>query len=166
MAINVRAATRGDVGLILELIRALAEYEKGLEEVEATEALLEQHLFGAGIGRGPVAECVIGEQDGVAQGFALFFHNFSTWKGKPGVYLEDLFVRPEARGTGLGKALLEHVAGIAVERGCGRFEWIVLDWNTLAIEFYRAKGAEPLEGWTVFRTSGAALRALGSTQRG
>ena len=160
MGIHIRAATRADIPLILSFIRALAEYERGLHEVEATEALLDQHLFGAGVGRGPVAECVIGEVDGVPQGFAVFFMNFSTWKARPGLYLEDLFVNPAARGAGLGKALLRHLARVAVERGCGRYEWIVLDWNTPALEFYRAHGAEALDGWTVHRVSGEALRRL------
>lgn len=160
MGIQIRAATRADIPVILSFIRALAEYERGLHEVEATEALLEQHLFGAGVGRGPVAECVIGEVDGVPQGFALYFMNFSTWKARPGLYLEDLFVKPAARGAGLGKALLRHLARVAVERGCGRYEWIVLDWNTPALEFYRAHGAEALDGWTVHRVTGAALRRL------
>lgn len=161
MSIAIRPATPADIPLILQLIRDLADYEKGLHEVEATEELLHQHLFGSGIGRGPTAECVIGELNGSPEGFAVFFHNFSTWKGRPGIYLEDLFVRPAARGSGLGKALLRHVASIAVERGCPRFEWIVLDWNTPAWEFYKAQGAEPLDGWTVHRTSGPALAALG-----
>ena len=160
MAITIRPAARADVPLILRFIRDLAEYEKGLDQVEATEALLERHLFGAGVGRGPVAECVIGQLDGVPHGFALFFTNFSTWKARPGIYLEDLFVHPAARGSGLGKALLKHLAGIAVERGCGRFEWSVLDWNTPAIDFYKAHGAVPMTEWTVFRVSGAELARL------
>ena len=124
--------------------------------------LIRQHLFGNGLGRGPTAECVIGELDGVAQGFALFFHNFSTWLGKPGIYLEDLFVRPAARGAGLGKALFVHVARIALERGCERYEWSVLDWNTPAIDFYKSMGAVALDDWTTFRVTGEALARLAS----
>lgn len=165
MPLAIRSATRADLPLILSLIRELAEYEREPLAVEATEALLEQHLFGdslpgAGARRGPVAECVIGELDGAPQGFALWFHNFSTWKGRPGLYLEDLFVRPAARGRGLGTALLKHLARIAVERGCARMEWSVLDWNTPAIEFYKAHGAAPMSEWTVFRVSGEGLARL------
>jgi GNAT superfamily N-acetyltransferase len=160
MSISIRPARPDDVGLILSLVRELADYERGLHEVEATEQSLHRHLFGEGLGRGPVAECVIGEIDATAQGFALFFHNFSTWKGKPGLYLEDLFVRPAARGAGLGKALLAHVARLAVERGCARYEWTVLDWNTPAIEFYRGAGAEAMSEWTVYRLHGPALQRL------
>ena len=156
--IRIRPAVRTDVPLILSLIRELAEYERDPGAVVATEALLERHLFGEGLGRGPVAECVIGEVDGEPQGFALFFHNFSTWLGRPGLYLEDLFVRPAARGRGLGKALLSHLAALAVERGCGRFEWWVLDWNEPAIGFYKSMGAVPMSEWTVFRLSGEAMR--------
>jgi GNAT superfamily N-acetyltransferase len=108
---------------------------------------------------------VIGEIDGVAQGFALFFNNFSTWKGKPGLYLEDLFVRPSARGHGLGKALLTHLAKIAVARGCARMEWAVLDWNTPAIEFYKAAGAKPMDEWTTFRLTGDGLAAAASSAK-
>jgi GNAT superfamily N-acetyltransferase len=164
MPSTVRPATPADIPLILQLIRDLADYEKGLHEVEATEQSLRQHLFGTGLGRGPTAECLIGELDGTAQGFAVFFHNFSTWKGRPGIYLEDLFVRPAARGSGLGKALLKRVAQIAVERGCPRYEWLVLDWNTPAIDFYKAQGAQPLDGWTVFRLTGPALARLASSE--
>ncbi len=161
MPITLRPATPADLPLILQLIRELAEYEREPNAVEATEAMLHQHLFGHTIpGRGPVAECVIGEIDSVSQGFALFFHNFSTWKGKPGLYLEDLFVRPSARGHGLGKALLTHLAKIAVTRGCARMEWAVLDWNTPAIEFYKAAGAKPMDEWTTFRLTGEALVSL------
>lgn len=167
--ITVRPAAPADVPLILSLIRELAEYERDPGAVVATEALLHQHLFGgdpqAGAGRrgapGATAECVIGEIDGAAQGFALFFHNFSTWLGRPGLYLEDLFVRPAARGRGLGKALFVHLARLAVERGCGRMEWAVLDWNTPAIEFYRALGAAPMNEWTTYRLAGEALRRAG-----
>jgi GNAT superfamily N-acetyltransferase len=112
------------------------------------------------LGDRPPFECLIGELDGAPAGFALFFQNYSTWTGKPGIYLEDLFVRPEARGRGLGKALLVHLAGIACERGCGRFEWAVLDWNRPAIEFYESLRAKPMAEWTVYRLAGDALRRL------
>jgi GNAT superfamily N-acetyltransferase len=158
--IVVRPAVRGDVALILALIRELAEYERAPEEAVATPELITRHLFEQGLGRGPTAECVIGEIDGRAEGMALFFHNFSTWLGKPGVYLEDLFVRPRARGRGLGKALLVHVAKIARERGCGRLEWAVLDWNEPAIGFYKSLGATAMDEWTVYRVSGEGLERL------
>ncbi|NML95560.1 GNAT family N-acetyltransferase [Novosphingobium olei] len=158
MTLSIRPATRGDTGLIAELIRALAEYEKLAGEVRFDEAVLAEKLFGAR----PYAEVVIGEIDGVAQGFALFFHNFSTFEGKPGIYLEDLFVRPEARGSGLGKALLSHLAALAVERDCARLEWSVLDWNEPSIGFYKALGARFMDEWTVMRVDGAALTQLGA----
>ncbi|BEU99083.1 GNAT family N-acetyltransferase [Novosphingobium olei] len=158
MTLSIRTATRGDTGLIAELIRALAEYEKLAGEVRFDEAVLAEKLFGAR----PFAEVVIGEIDGVAQGFALFFHNFSTFEGKPGIYLEDLFVRPEARGSGLGKALLSHLAALAVERDCARLEWSVLDWNEPSIGFYKALGARFMDEWTVMRVDGAALAQLGA----
>ncbi len=160
MTLHVRSARPDDAPLILALIRALAEYERAPDAVVATEATLMQHLFGDGIGRGPVAECLIGEVDGEAMGFALYFHNFSTWRGAPGLYLEDLFVRPEARRKGLGRALLAALARTAVARGCHRFEWCVLDWNEPAIAFYRALGATPLDAWTIYRLTGPALHAL------
>ncbi len=162
-ALSIRPATRTDVPLILSLIRELAEYERDPGAVVATPELIERHLFGEGLpagGRGRVAECVIGEIDGRAEGFALFFHNFSTWLGRPGLYLEDLFVRPAARGKGLGKALFTHLARLAVQRGCGRMEWSVLDWNEPAIGFYKALGAEAMSEWTVFRLTGDRLRRL------
>lgn len=158
--VAIRSAVRGDVPLILALIRELAEYERAPEQAVATPELITRHLFGEGLGRGPTAECVIGEVDGRAEGMALFFHNFSTWLGKPGVYLEDLFVRPRARGCGLGKALLVHVAKIARDRGCGRFEWAVLDWNEPAIGFYKSLGAVAMDEWTIYRVSGEALERL------
>ena len=152
----IRAATPADIPAIRQLIVALAIYEKEPDAVKATHADLERALFG----ERPVAECVLAEQDGQPVGLALFFTNFSTWTGKPGLYLEDLFVRPSARGAGLGKALLVHLAGIAVERGYGRFEWSVLDWNTPAIGFYQALGAKLMDEWTVMRVDGEALMAL------
>lgn len=160
--IVLRGATAADTPLILQLIRELAVYERMADQVVATEETLAAALFGAR----PSAEVVIAELgagDAAAAepvGFALFFHNFSTFLGRRGLYLEDLFVRPEARGHGVGKALLCHLAGLAVERGCGRFEWAVLDWNEPAIGFYRGLGAEPMTEWTVFRVAGKALQDL------
>jgi len=165
--ITIRGATEQDLPLILSLIRELAEYERAPEQAVATLDSLRGHLFGDSFPghaakRGPVAECLVAEHDGAAQGFALYFTNFSTWNGATGIYLEDLFVRPAARHHGLGKALLKRLAETAVERGCKRMEWSVLDWNTPAIEFYRALGATPMHEWTVFRLSGEALARLGS----
>jgi GNAT superfamily N-acetyltransferase len=156
MTISIRSATRADLQLIAQFIRDLAEYEKLAHEVRFDEAVLGDRLFGAR----PYAEVLIGEIDGVAQGFALFFHNFSTFEGRPGIYLEDLFVRPEARGSGLGKALLKALAALAVERDCARLEWWVLDWNAPAIQFYKKLGAKPMKEWTTFRVDGDALQAL------
>jgi len=143
------------------LVRDLAEYEQLAHEVRFDEAVLGQKLFGPR----PYAEVVIGEQDGVPQGFALFFHNFSTFEGRPGIYLEDLFVRPAARGSGLGKALLAHLAALAVERDCARLEWSVLDWNEPAIGFYQKLGARMMDAWTVMRLDGANLSQLGAAAR-
>jgi GNAT superfamily N-acetyltransferase len=157
---RVRPATPDDLPLILSLVRELAAYERALDQVVATEASLARHLFGEGAGRGPVAECLIGEVGGEPQGFALYFMSFSTWLAAPGLYLEDLFVRPAARRGGLGRALLSELARVALARGCQRFEWSVLDWNEPAIAFYRALGASPRDEWTTFRLSGDALRAL------
>lgn len=157
----MRAGAPGDVPLIGSLIRELAEYERSPEQAVATDEMLRQHLFGDTLpGRGPIAECLIGEVDGRAEGLALFFMNFSTWTGRPGVYLEDLFVRPAARGLGLGRALLAEVAAIAVARGCVRMEWAVLDWNTPAVEFYESLGATAMAEWTTYRIAGDALRRL------
>ncbi len=152
----IRFATPADVPVILDLVRELAIYERALDKVVATEALLHQAMFAAT----PAAEALIAESDGKPVGLALFFHNFSTWTGWRGLYLEDLYVSPEARGQGLGKALLQRLAGIAVERGCARFEWQVLTWNTPAIDFYRAMGAELMEEWRTCRVSGEALTRL------
>lgn len=154
--IVLRPAVRADVPLILAFIRELAEYEKLAHEVVADGAGLAGQLFG----ERPAAEVVIAEADGQPAGFALFFHNFSTFLGRRGLYLEDLYVRPAFRGRGLGLALMRHLARLAVERGCGRFEWSVLDWNTPAIAFYRRLGAVGLEDWTIQRLSGEALRRL------
>jgi GNAT superfamily N-acetyltransferase len=156
MVITLRPATRDDIALILALIAELAEYEKLAHEAVATAASLERDLFGAR----PYAEVLIAEADGEPAGFALFFHNYSTFLGQPGLYLEDLFVRPRFRGHGLGKRLMQALARIAVERGCGRFEWSVLDWNAPAIAFYRSLGAVGMDDWTVQRIGGEALRAL------
>ena len=154
--IVIRPAVREDAGQILAFIRELAEYEKLSHEAVATEAGLAEQLFGPT----PRAEVLIAEVDGAPAGFALFFHNFSTFLGKPGLYLEDLFVRPQYRGLGLGKRLMTRLAKIAVERDCGRFEWSVLDWNTPAIDFYRTLGAVGMDEWTVQRVTGEALQAL------
>ena len=156
MTLSIRPATSADLPLIAQFIRDLAEYEKLAHEVRFDEAVLEDRLFGAR----PYAEGLIGEIDGAPQGFALFFHNFSTFEGRPGVYLEDLFVRPEARGSGLGKMLLAQLAVIALERDCARVEWSVLDWNDPAIAFYKALGAKPMDEWTVMRVDGDALGTL------
>ena len=162
MTISIRPATPADLPLIAELIRELADYEKLAHEVRFDEAVLAAKLFGAR----PYAEVVIGGLSGIPQGFALFFHNFSTFEGRPGIYLEDLFVRPSARGSGLGKALLSHLAALAVERDCARLEWSVLDWNAPAIGFYQALGARSMDEWTVMRVDGAALDRLGAAGRG
>lgn len=156
MSLSIRAATPADISLIGRFIRDLAEYEKLAHAVRFDEAVMGQKLFGPR----PYAEVLIGEIDGEAQGFALFFHNFSTFEGRPGIYLEDLFVRPDARGSGLGKALLGKLAALAVERDCARLEWSVLDWNTPAIDFYKALGANPMDEWTIFRVDGDALSDL------
>ncbi len=152
----IRPATPADVPTILRFVRELAAFEREPDAVEATEPMLADALFGAQ----PAAEAVIAEGASGAVGFALFFHNFSTWKGRRGLYLEDLYVTPDARGAGVGAALLRHLAGLALERGCARFEWSVLDWNEGAIRFYRALGAVGQEEWTVQRVDGAALHAL------
>ena len=158
MTIAIRPATSADLPLIGALIIELAEYEQLAHEVRFDPAVLGDKLFGPR----PYAEVVIGEVDGKAQGFALFFHNFSTFEGRPGIYLEDLFVRPDARGSGLGKALLSHLAALAIERDCARLEWWVLDWNEPAIGFYKKLGARPMDDWTVMRVDGAALARLGA----
>lgn len=152
----VRAAGPEDVPTIAALIRALAEYERLAHEVVLDEGQLRAHLFGPR----PYAEVILAEDEGDVVGFALFFHNFSTFLGKPGIYLEDLFVRPEHRGAGHGKALLAHVARLAVERGCGRLEWSVLDWNEPSIGFYRSLGAIAMDDWTTYRLTGESLMRL------
>ena|SRR5579863_4786752 len=156
MAITIRAATAADVPLILEFVRALAAYEREPDAVDATEA----GLLRDGFGPNPFYFCLIGESDGIPAGFALYFFNYSTWLGRPGLYLEDIFVLPKFRGLGLGKALLQRVAAVAVEKGCRRLQWEVLDWNTPAIDFYSAMGAEFLDNWRNVRLSGDALLRL------
>ena len=154
--LRIERATERDVPLILRLIKELAEYERMSDDVIATEDGLRRTLFGAH----PAAEVVVGYAGAEPAGFALFFHNYSTFLGKPGLYLEDLFVVPTFRGRGYGKALLVHLAKIAVERDCGRFEWSVLDWNEPAIGFYKKLGATPMDAWKIMRVTGDALHRL------
>lgn len=154
--LRLRAATPADTELILVLIRELADFEELLHEVTADTATLERHLFG----QPARAEVVIAEVAGAPAGFALYFHNFSTFLGKPGLYLEDLYVRPGYRGQGYGRQIMQHLAQLALQRGCGRMEWWVLDWNKAAIAFYRRLGAEAMRDWTVQRVSGEALLRL------
>src|SRR5260370_10321430 len=153
---TIRPAAVGDIPVILELIRALATYERAPNDVTATEEGLVEVLFG----KKPAAEVLLAFENETAVGFAVFFHNFSTWLGRPGLYLEDLFVRPEHRDKGYGRALLIHLAKIARDRGCGRMEWAVLDWNEPAIEFYRKLGANPRDEWTVFRLTRDGIAKL------
>lgn len=150
---NIRKAQPGEEGLVLEFIKKLAEYEKCADEVVANEATLRQSLF-----EERSAEVVFAEEDGVVIGFALFFHNFSTFVGRKGLYLEDLFIIPEKRGKGYGKALLKYLAKLAVERNCGRMEWICLDWNKPALTVYRSIGAIPMEEWTIQRLNEQTLK--------
>lgn len=156
--IGIRDARPEDIDTILTFIRALADYERLAHAVRADRDMLARHLFGPR----PMAEVLIAEHKGAAVGFALFFHNFSTFEARPGIYLEDLFVLPQARGLGAGKALLARLASLAIERDCARLEWSVLDWNAPAIAFYRALGAHPMDEWTVQRVDGDALVALSS----
>lgn len=156
MNFEIKPATLNDVPLILHFIKELAEYEKLLDEVTATEEILKESLFG----EKSSAEVLIGYLDHQPVSIAIFFHNFSTFLGRPGIYLEDLFVRPSARGKGVGKKMLVHLAKLAKERQCGRLEWWVLDWNEPAIEFYKSLGAKPMDEWTVFRVTGPALEKL------
>jgi GNAT superfamily N-acetyltransferase len=162
MNATIRPARPDDAETIATLIRELAAYEKLEVQAKATAGDLSRHLFG----KRPAAEVILAEVDGRTVGFALFFATFSTFRGQPGIYLEDLFVRPEQRGLGIGKALLAGVAKLAVERGCGRLEWSVLDWNAPSIEFYRSQGAVPMDEWTVFRVADEALSALASRSAG
>ena len=156
-SLRILPARETDVPVILDFIRQLAEYEKLSDEVAATEATLSETLFG----ERPYAEVLIAYWDDVPAGFALFFHNYSTFLAKPGIYLEDLFVNPGSRGLGIGKALLTRLAEVALERGCGRVEWAVLDWNEPSIEFYRRMGARAMDEWTTFRLTGEALAQYG-----
>ena len=156
MTLTIRPATPADVPTILRFVRELADFERAPDAVEATEEILADALFGDR----PAAEAVLATRDGTPQGFALFFHNFSTWTGKRGLYLEDLYVTPEARGAGVGTALLRHLARIAVARGCVRFEWAVLDWNEPAKAFYAKMGAALMADWRIERTAGDALIRL------
>ncbi|USQ15468.1 GNAT family N-acetyltransferase (plasmid) [Legionella lytica] len=154
--IKIKSATIGDVPLILQFIKELAEYEKLSHEVVATEEQLKETLFGE---RSP-AEVILGYLDDRPVSFALFFHNYSTFLGRAGIYLEDLFVRPEARGQGVGKTMLAYLAQLAKDRNCGRLEWSVLDWNETAINFYKSLGAKAMDEWTVYRVTGDALNLL------
>ena len=153
---NIRTATEADVPLILDFIKALAEYERLADRVVATEETVRNTLFG----HPRFAEVLIAESDGEPVGFALFFHNYSTFLAQPGIYLEDLFVKPEARGKGFGKALLARLAAIAKSRHCGRLEWAVLNWNQPSIDFYESLGAKVMDEWKVYRLTGEALDAL------
>jgi GNAT superfamily N-acetyltransferase len=154
--LKIRNSTKEDVPLILQFIKEIADYEKLAHEVITTEKILTESLFG----ERKSAEVVIGEFEGQPVGYAIFFHNFSTFLGKKGLYLEDLFVRPQFRGKGFGKKLLLHLVQIAQDRNCGRMEWSVLDWNTPAIEFYNSLGAKPMDGWTVYRLDEKAMTKL------
>ena len=156
MALNIRPATRQDAGEILQFIRALAAYEREPDAVQATEA----DLLRYGFGENPYFGCLLAEEDGAPAGFALYFFDFSTWLGRPGLYLEDVFVHPQYRGRGIGKALLKRLAAIALEKGCARMKWEVLDWNTPAIEFYGAMGAKLKQEWLNVQLDGDALRRL------
>ena len=156
---KIRQATEADVATILHFVQQLARYEKLLAEVEATEEALKNTLFG----EQAFAEVVIAEQDSTPAGFALFFHNYSTFLAKPGIYLEDLFVLEEYRGKGIGQALLIYLAKLCVDRGCGRLEWSVLDWNKPALDFYKSQGAQTMDEWLINRVSGDALLALANS---
>jgi GNAT superfamily N-acetyltransferase len=158
--VRIVRATEREVPVILQMIRDLAEYERMAGEVVATEAGIRESLFGAR----PDAEVIIAYAGGQPAGFALYFHNYSTFLGRRGLYLEDLFVKPSFRSRGIGKRLLVELARIAVERGCGRFEWSVLDWNEPAIGFYKGLGAQPMDAWTIFRVTGDALTRLAQTR--
>ena len=156
MSVTIRPAAPGDAATVLRFARELAAFEREPDAVVATEAMMHDALFGAT----PMAEALIAERNGQAVGFAVFFHTFSTWTGRKGIWLDDLYVTPEARGSGAGKALLSTLAGICLDRDCARFEWWVLDWNDPAIGFYRSIGAEPMDEWTTQRVTGDALIKL------
>lgn len=160
MTLHIEPAVPADLPMILQLIRELAEFERLLDQVTATEEQLHSGLFGPR----PSAEVIMGrvEPGGEVAGFALYFHNFSTFLAKPGIYLEDLYVRQKFRGQGYGEALLRHLAGLALQRNCGRLEWSVLDWNHRAIDFYKSLGAAPMDEWTGYRVTGKALERLGA----
>jgi len=153
---KIRSAEENDVKLILQFIKELAEYEKLLDQVSATEELIYEWIFVK-----QKAEVIFGEHDGIPVAMALFFHNFSTFMGRAGIYLEDLFVKPEFRGRGYGKTMLKRLAQITIERKCGRMEWVCLDWNKQSIDFYLSLGAEPMDDWTLYRVSGESLKKLG-----
>lgn len=155
MEITFRYAKKQDLALILDYIKGLAEYENLENEVVATEEILEEWIFNQ-----KKAEVILAQADGEEAGFILFFHNFSTFLGRAGIYLEDLYVKPEFRGSGVGKALLKKLGAITVERGCGRLEWSCLDWNQKSIDFYRSLGAVPMDEWTVYRVTGDTLKQL------
>jgi GNAT superfamily N-acetyltransferase len=159
--VRILAASEQDIPLLLSFIRKLAEYEKLLDQVTANESVLRESLFGAR----PIAEALLAYVGEEAAGFAVFFHNFSTFAGRPGIYVEDVFVEPIHRGRGIGKALFARIAKLAKERDCARVEWAVLDWNRSAIEFYRKLDAVPMDEWTVFRLSGGALDRLAASQK-
>jgi GNAT superfamily N-acetyltransferase len=160
--VRIEPAVPDDVPTICALIRELAEFERLVDQFVATEDRLHESLFGSR----PYAEVLMARHGNESVGFALFFHNYSTFRAQPGIYLEDLYVRPAHRGRGYGKALLSHIAQLAVKRNCGRFEWSVLDWNQRAVDFYKRLGAEPLDDWTMFRVTGAALERLGKLADG
>jgi GNAT superfamily N-acetyltransferase len=161
LQLRIEPATPADVPVIVQLIGELAEFERLAHEVKIEPAALHAHLFGVR----PYAECVIARAGETTAGFALYFHNYSTFVGRPGLYLEDLYVRPAYRGRGYGEALLKYLAQLAVDRGCGRLEWSVLDWNEKAISFYRKLGAVPMGEWTIYRVTGAALEKLAGISR-
>lgn len=156
MSVIIRPAAPGDAAIVLRFAKELAEYEREPDAVVSTEAMMHAALFG----EKPLAEALIAEADGTAVGFAVFYHTFSTWTGRKGIWLDDLYVTPEARGSGAGKALLSTLAGICLDRDCARFEWWVLDWNEPAIGFYRSIGAAPMDEWTTQRVTGDALVKL------
>jgi GNAT superfamily N-acetyltransferase len=161
VSLSIRPACAGEASVVLGFVRELAEYEQLAHEVDATEAMIDAALFGPT----PRAFCDLAEWEGIPVGFALWFLNFSSFRGRNGIYLEDIFVRPSHRGLGIGKALLQHLAGRCIREGFARLEWAVLDWNAPAIAFYRSQGAEMLEGWTICRVSGGPLaRLTGSSE--
>ncbi|MBS0188148.1 MAG: GNAT family N-acetyltransferase [Planctomycetes bacterium] len=163
--LRIRPGQPSDIPFILSMIKELAAYEREPDAVHSNELSLHQYFFGKGFGRGPCAEALVAEVDGTPQGVAIYFMNFSTWSGAVGLYLEDLYVRPDARRLGLGKAMLIELASIARARGCRRMEWAVLDWNTSAQEFYRNLGAREMSGWHVWRMDESSIQRLADTTR-